>query len=200
MPDDKQQDKNKQEPQDQTPPAGAQNAEHMIPKTRFDDVNNRRKTAEDALEALRKQQADDEAARLEKQGEYKDLYEGLKTENEQLKTKAERADQLQESIAAGNQKRIAQLPEAMQALVPEYDDPAKVQAWLDANMATLAPGKVTPPPLDGGAGVLHRPDKGQVKLTPDEIKLAKLSDMTVEEYAKSKQERAGFYMSPPSQE
>jgi len=178
-------------------PDAAQNTEHMVPKSRFDEVNERMKKAEDALAQLRKQQEEAETARLTEEGKFKDLYEQAKQEAESLRQDAERAGQLLQAIADGNQRRIDQLPDEMKKLVPEYDDPAKTQAWLDANLHILTGGKPPAPSLDGGAGGGQRPDK-LVTLTPQEEQLARLSGMTLEEYAKLKKEREGLYYSSPS--
>ena len=49
-----------------------------------------------------------------------------------------------------NERRIKAIPEYMKSLVPEYDDPLRLAAWLDANAAVFS--RPTPPPLDGRAG------------------------------------------------
>ena len=51
---------------------------------------------------------------------------------------------------AANERRIAAIPEQMRTLVPEYDDPLKLAAWLDANAAVFS--RPAPPPMDGRAG------------------------------------------------
>lgn len=63
-----------------TPPAGAQTtetstAEPMIPKSRFDEVNNRLKAIEAEAAKAKKAQTDAETQALAEQGKYKELFE-----------------------------------------------------------------------------------------------------------------------------
>jgi hypothetical protein len=51
----------------------------------------------------------------------------------------------------------------MKSLVPEYDDPLKLAAWLDANAAVFS--RPAPPPLDGRAGGNGTP----ATVTDDEV-------------------------------
>ena len=102
------------------------------------------------LRAQEKATADAEAKRLAEQGEYKALYESVKAKAEAADTLQERYDALIAQVQAANEKRIAAIPEQMRSLVPEYDDPQRLAAWLDANAAVFA--KPVAPSLDGRAG------------------------------------------------
>lgn len=70
-----------------------------------------------------------------------------------------------------------------------------VKAMLEANAFLIGDG-TTPPSTDAGAGSGERPGK-TVTLTPEEKKLARLSNMTEEEYLKYKTNREGWYAEPP---
>lgn len=71
--------------------------------------------------------------------------EAAQSELETLRADAEQyRTTLQQTIAA----RLETVPEQLRSLVPEYDDPAKVLAWLDANADKLV--QPTAPPLDPG--------------------------------------------------
>ena len=102
------------------------------------------------LRAQEKATADAEAKRLAEQGEYKALYESVKAKAEAADTLQERYDALIAQVQAANEKRIAAIPEQMRSLVPEYDDPQRLAAWLEANAAVFA--KPAAPSLDGRAG------------------------------------------------
>jgi hypothetical protein len=102
------------------------------------------------LRAQEKATADAEAKRLAEQGEYRTLYESVKAKADAADALQERLDAITAQAQAANERRIAAIPEAMKSLVPEYDDPLKLAAWLDANAAVFS--RPAPPPLDGRAG------------------------------------------------
>lgn len=100
--------------------------------------------------AAEKAKADAEALSLAEQGKYKELYEKTLAKANQADALKAAHDALIEQVKAANEKRIAAIPEAMRGLVPDYDDPQKVAAWLEANSAVFA--KSPAPNLDGRAG------------------------------------------------
>ena len=102
------------------------------------------------LRAQEKATADAEAKRLAEQGEYRTLYESVKAKADAADALQERLDALMTQAQAANERRINAIPEQMRTLVPEYDDPLKLAAWLDANAAVFS--RPAPPPLDGRAG------------------------------------------------
>ena len=116
------------------------------------------------LRAQEKATADAEAKRLAEQGEYKALYESVKAKAEAADTLQERYDALIAQVQAANEKRIAAIPEQMRSLVPEYDDPQRLAAWLDANAAVFA--KPAAPSLDGRAG---GNGTGAITVTDEEV-------------------------------
>src|SRR4051812_12559431 len=65
--------------------AGTGNTETMIPKSRFDEVNQRAKNAETELEKLRGQMTEAEQARLAEQGQFQTLATAAQKEAELLK-------------------------------------------------------------------------------------------------------------------
>ena len=84
--------------------------EHMIPKSRFDEVNQQLKELKKAQEAAAKAQAQQEQAIAEEQGKFQELYRKAQAELEQAQAKAAAAEkaQLRAMIAAKTQ-----LPEAL---------------------------------------------------------------------------------------
>lgn len=100
--------------------------------------------------AAEKARAEAEAAALAEQGKYKELYEKSAPKLEEYDTLRERYDAILATVQETNAKRIEAIPDAMRTLVPEYDDPLKVSAWLDANIGVLQ--KAPAPGLNGRAG------------------------------------------------
>lgn len=120
-----------------------------------------RKTAQDAIKA----NAEAEAKRLAEQGEYKTLYETAAEKAARADALQERLDMLTAQAQAANEKRIAAIPEYMRGLVPDYDDPLKLKAWLDDNSAVFA--KPFAPPLDARAG---GSGNGSAVVTDEEVR------------------------------
>lgn len=130
--------------------AGTQNTEHMIPKSRFDEVNN---ALNELKVQLQQQQADAtlrEQERLKEEGRWKELAETRGTELAQVKPFQERATLLEKRMADANKARIERVPEDLRALIPTKLSTEDLADWLDANWERLT---VKPAPnLDGGAG------------------------------------------------
>ena len=131
------------------------NSEHapLSPEQLRAELEAARKEAASYRTKLRqteKQATDAEAKRLAEQGEYRTLYESVKAKADAADALQERLDAITAQAQAANERRIAAIPEAMKSLVPEYDDPLKLAAWLDANAAVFS--RPAPPPLDGRAG------------------------------------------------
>jgi type I site-specific restriction endonuclease len=101
-------------------------------------------------DAAAKAKTDAEAAVMAEQGKYRELYESVKAKADAADALQERLDAITAQAQAANERRIAAIPDTMRSLVPEYDDPLKLAAWLDANAAVFS--RPTPPPLDGRAG------------------------------------------------
>ena len=101
-------------------------------------------------DAAAKAKTDAEAAVMAEQGKFKELYQSAKAKADAADALQERLDAITAQAQAANERRIAAIPENMRSLVPEYDDPLKLAAWLDANAAVFS--RPAPPPLDGRAG------------------------------------------------
>jgi multidrug efflux pump subunit AcrA (membrane-fusion protein) len=131
------------------------NSEHapLSPEQLRAELEAARKEAAKYRTQLRnteRQATEAEAKRLAEQGEYRTLYESVKAKADAADALQERLDAITAQAQAANERRIAAIPDAMRSLVPEYDDPLKLAAWLDANAAVFS--RPTPPPLDGRAG------------------------------------------------
>jgi len=133
--------------------ANSEHAQALTPEQLRAELEAARKEAAKYRTQLRqteRQATEAEAKRLAEQGEYKALYEAAKGKADAADALQERLDAITAQAQAANERRIAAIPDAMKSLVPEYDDPLKLAAWLDANAAVFS--RPTPPPLDGRAG------------------------------------------------
>ena len=101
-------------------------------------------------DAAAKAKTDAEAAVMAEQGKFKELYQSAKAKADAADALQERLDAITAQAQAANERRINAIPEQMRSLVPEYDDPLKLAAWLDANAAVFS--RPAPPPMDGRAG------------------------------------------------
>jgi len=114
-------------------------------------------------DAAAKAKTDAEAAVMAEQGKFKELYQSAKAKADAADALQERLDAITAQAQAANERRIAAIPEHMRSLVPEYDDPLKLAAWLDANAVVFS--RPAPPPLDGRAGGNGTP----AMVTDDEV-------------------------------
>lgn len=140
--------------------AETENTEHMIPKSRFDDINRKYKELQTQLQQLMdaKSQTDEATrkqreAELAEQNRYKELYEQSQTELATLRSLQGEVKRYRESFESTLQSRLSGIPEDKKHLVPEFDDPIKLSAWLDKALPDLVtPAKPNAPKLDGGSG------------------------------------------------
>ena len=72
--------------------------EHMIPKERFDEINNAKKELEAKLSAIEAEKADQEKKTLEESGKFKELYEKEQSEKIRLELEVKKRDLVQEAI------------------------------------------------------------------------------------------------------
>jgi hypothetical protein len=144
------------------------NSEHaqLSPEQLRAELDAARKEAAKYRTQLRRRRSKRPRPRLNalaEQGEYKSLYESVKAKADAADALQERLDAITAQAQAANERRIAAIPDTMRSLVPEYDDPLKLAAWLDANAAVFS--RPTPPPLDGRAGGNGTP----AMVTDDEV-------------------------------
>jgi len=156
--------------------------QESVSYSRFVEVNNARKKAEDELNRIKQEQEKADKKRKQDEGKWQELYENQSKELDEYKPFKERYEKLETLLKAVNEKRIADIPESMRSLVPTQLDPVGQFEWLSSNAHVLTVPKA--PNLDPGA----RGDapKIDVKLTPEEMEYAKTFGLTPEQYAKSK--------------
>lgn len=129
-----------------------------IPRHRFNQVIEERNELRAAIAKFEEERKTAEQRKLEEQQEYKQLYSTLQGELEQLKAVQDKAARYEEALRASNEARMQQIPEDRRSLVPEYDDPTSLGAWLDRNMELLrqTPQPRQAPSLDGGSGTIKK--------------------------------------------
>lgn len=136
------------------------------------------------LKEIEEAQAAEKTRRLEEEARWKELAEQRAAELESLSPIKSQYEAMLETLRASNAKRIESIPEAMRSLVPEYEDPTKVAAWLDANAGVLTTPSM--PSLDAGAGGDKPRVASEPKLTDAEIEMARKMGISPEDYAKYK--------------
>lgn len=96
-----------------------------IPKERFDEVNERKKAAEAELADLKAKQAKADEERMATENKHKELAEKRATERDAERARADAAEAksaaLEASLHAVADARVKELPEKLQALVPNAD-------------------------------------------------------------------------------
>ena len=150
-----------------------------VEKLRQEAAENRIK-----LKEFQDAQLKAEEERLAKKQEWQELAEKRAAEVEALRQYQEKYQAMLDAMSERNKQRIEAIPEDMRSLVPEYDDPAKLSQWLDANWERLN-AKPLVPSLNGGAGNVQVRGK-QVTLSDAEIAIAEKMGLTPEQYMASK--------------
>ena len=120
---------------DTSAPAQPQQSEVMIPKHRFDEVNNKYKEVKAQLDAILAQQAEAERKAQEEQGKFKELYEQTTNELTSFKSKFEqieaRAKQLESVIQSLLETKLSAIDEQYHDLIPDNLSPEEKLAWIN---------------------------------------------------------------------
>jgi len=145
------------ENEDQVNASSASNDEHMIPKSRLDEVLKANKDLQVKLEQVEKERQEQLEAQLKEQGRYKELAEQRAKELAELKPKAETVDTYEATLISVFNTQLAEIPENMRGLIPDI-----------------------------GAGKQGGSAPETLELTPEELETAKQFGMSPEEYAKYK--------------
>lgn len=127
-----------------------------------------------------------ERQKLAEKEQYKELAASLQAELDKLKPQVDAAQAMREEIAAANKARIEALPEKLRTIVPDIDDPVKLQKWLDASAAVLQAPRI--PDMDAGIGG----DQGKnLALTPEELAIAQRMNISPEKMLAQKRQLQG---------
>lgn len=120
---------------------------------------------------------------LSEQGKWKELAEQRAAEIEQLSTYKEQAETLNGLVQQSIQQRVEMIPEDMRDIVPLDYPPAKLHAWLDANLPRLTKPKA--PNLDAGVSGGGR---SSVQLTDEERDLIRKMGIDEQKYLEQKKQ------------
>lgn len=169
--------------QTQPAPDAVKPEEHMVPKSRLDEVLKAKKEMEDRLLAIEKAQKESEEKRMIEQQKYQELAETRQKEIEALRPKAAIAEESEKTLTSVLTVQISEIPESLRQLVPDQLTTIQKLEWIAKNKAVLL--KPKGPDLGGGRQGGSAPSTAD--LAPEEIETAKRYGMTPEEYAKYKQ-------------
>lgn len=135
--------------------------EHMIPKSRFDEINNRLKKMESEAAKAEKARQEAERKALEEQNRFKELYEQEKAERE--KALAEMTALQQQNMRRDIAAKVGLPP----TLALRLQGTTEEEIEADAKQLLSVIPKAPVPSLDGraGGGKAGKPD-----ITEDEIK------------------------------
>ena len=164
------------------PTSAEQTPEHMIPKSRLDEVLAKQHTAEAELLKLREDQAQREQAALAEQGKWKELAEARALELKENASKLAGLDSIQETLKETLTSALKELSEDARKLVPTELNVEQQLKWVATNRAIL---KKSAAPTLGGNGRTGGTGGGSStpELTDEQKQMAKKFGMTLEDYA-----------------
>ena len=173
-----------------------ENTERMIPKARFNQVNEENKALKARLQAIEDKQAATEQERqaqqqkeMAEQNRYKELYEAEKAKTASLEAVQNEAKLYRDSLENTLKARIESIPEDKRHLIPDFGDITQKMAYLDKAFPDLvATPKPNAPRLDGGSGSSNTRGNA-LKLSDLEIQMAREAGISLEDYAKAKDGR-----------
>jgi hypothetical protein len=157
--------------------------EPMIPKSRFDEVNNRAKAAEERLAKLESERTAENEKRLVEQEQWKQLAEERAQKLAEAERKALKADAYEEEMQSWVESTMNNIPDEYRSFVPDGSVEQQFK-WLKKNYEKIA--KPAAPPVGAGQRGAGGNPQEQLNLSEEEIAMAKKYGMTPEEYAKHK--------------
>jgi DNA repair exonuclease SbcCD ATPase subunit len=156
--------------------------EHMIPKSRFDEINSNYKDALKKAEAAEKALKEAQEVRLKEKEDYKALYEQTTSELSELKPKAEQFEAYKETMQALFDAQVEEIPEELRALIPDELSVKQKIDWIAKNKRLL----LKPVGPDIGAGQRGAGNSGSsVELTAEQKEVARRFGYTDDEYIKN---------------
>jgi hypothetical protein len=163
------------------PPEQKPEPEHMIPKSRMDELIRKNREYEERLAAQDKANKDAEEARLIKEKNFEELAQKKQEEIEKLKPLASIAEELLKTAEEQLNAQIAELPEHVRDMVPEELTTQQKLKWLAKNKAYL----MKPKGPENGAGKQGGSAPETIELTTEQLSAAKRLGIKPEDYAKN---------------
>ncbi|AND39612.1 hypothetical protein [Cytobacillus oceanisediminis] len=112
-----------------------ENKEHMIPKSRFDEVNQRYKDIQAKMDQFLAEKADAEKKSQEEQGKFQELYESTSKEFSEVKSQFEsvqnRAKELEGVVNSLLESKLKGIPEEFHDLIPGNLTPEGKLDWIN---------------------------------------------------------------------
>lgn len=111
-----------------------QQKENFIPKSRFDEINNKNKELQDQIDKINKSKTQADLDSKKKNGEFENLYNDthneLETTKEQYSKTSERVSQLEGLIQVMVDAEMENVPEDLRDLVPENFTAEQKLSWI----------------------------------------------------------------------
>lgn len=149
--------------------------ENFIPKSRFDEVNNKYKEMKAQLDELLTKKEVDEVESKKKAGEYEDLYNKTKNDLDKFKNESksfkERTEALEGVINSMLETKLQTVPEEFRDLIPSGMAPEAKLAWLAQAEAKGLFGSVSKKEqaLGGNTNPSGKQNSDLSKLSPMEL-------------------------------
>ncbi len=147
-----------QEGAESTPPAEAQTTEHMIPKTRFDQVNEERKRLADELAKRDAESKKLQEEQMTEQQKYKELAEARAAELEDMRKQADaasavakKAEREADIVAQAAALGFADPKDAVLLVGDAEDVAAALKGLAEKKPYLLESTKKVPPSLDANS-------------------------------------------------
>lgn len=157
--------------------------EHMIPKSRLDEVLESNRKLKEALEKAEADQKARETEALKEQGKWKEIAEQKEKENQQLAQRATQVDVYEKALSRTLDAQLAEIPEDLRKLVPSALNTTQKLEWISENKSILLKPNAFDIGAGGNIGSGGR-SKKKVELTDEQAEMARRFGMTAEEYAK----------------
>jgi ribonucleoside-triphosphate reductase len=161
-------------PQTQEPP------EHMIPKSRFDEINTERQKLAEKIAQIEADQKAETEKRLAEQSKFQELAENRGKELVEAQAKASKVESYEKTLQDVLTAQVESLPEDKRGLIPDELTTQQKLSWLAKNSAILK----APAAFDIGAGRTGGNGSSTVVLSPEEMETAKKFKISPEEYSK----------------
>ena len=185
MPDEKTQSTDGDTPETTPGESDSSKKEIQNPDAYIAAMEKRVQEREDKIRALNDRLSAMEVAqqdRMQKNGEYQELYNKVLTEVERLRLAEAELVENRTALQTINDSTIEQLPEKMRAIVPQNMSPVALSGWLYTAAPLLK--RKPAPDIDAGAGGVG--SRKAVTLTDEERQAARGMGMTEEDYIKHK--------------
>lgn len=148
--------------------------EHMIPKSRFDEINSKYKDIQTKYDEIIKQQEEHDKKQKEEQGKFEELYksasgelEGYKTKNQEHETKVK---ELETVIQGLLDTKLSTIPEELHEIIPENLSIVQKLDWINkAEQKGLLKTVKSDTPLSNPTNYKQQTDIDFTKFNPTQL-------------------------------